>query len=182
MCEPTTLAIIAGGSALLGGMQQRAAIKASNKAKSSQFQMTTQAMKTGYADEMGQMAQRTTQELEATEQQRRSLDSKLSDYIATKYSGASDITGNSLMALAQAALAKKGEADAAILRNQDLIKARYYQEGGVRGHRAWSSLMGTYQAPTPPPSMAGILIQAGASGASAYAGAKGAGIGETTVT
>lgn len=174
-----TFAVIAGGAQLAGGMQQRSAIKAANKAKASQFQMTTQAMKTGYADEMGQMAQRTTQELEATEQQRRNLQSKLSDYIATKYSGAADITGNALMALAQGAIAKKGEADAAIRRNQDLITARYYQEGGVRAHRAWSSLMGTYQAPSPVPSMAGILINAGASGMSAYAGAKGAGIGET---
>lgn len=170
------------GSSVLGGMQQRSAIRAANRAKESQFQMTTQAMKTGYADEMGQLAQRTTQELEASEQQRRNLQSKLSDYIATKYSGAADITGNALMALAQGAIAKKGEADAAIRRNQDLITARYYQEGGVRAHRAWSSLMGTYQAPTPLPSTTGILINAVASGLSAYAGAKGAGIGETAVT
>lgn len=175
-------AAAAGGAQLVGGMQQRSAISAANRAKETRFQMTTQAAKTGFADEMGQLAQRTTQELEASEQQRRGLESKLSDYIATKYSGSSDIAGNSLMALAQSALAKKGEADAAILRNQDMLNSRYYQEGGVRGHRAWSNLMGTYQPPMALPSMAGIFIQAGASALSAYAGAKGAGIGETAVT
>ena len=144
--------------------------------------MTTQAMKTGYADEMGQLGQRTTQELEASEQQRRGLEAKLADYIATKYSGSADITGNSLMALTQSAMAKKGEADAVILRNQDMLQGRYYQEGGVRGYRAWSNLMGTYQPPTPLPSMAGILIQAAGAGLSAYAGAKAGGIGETAVT
>tara|TARA_R100000808_G_scaffold134_1_gene985 strand:+ start:10091 stop:10639 length:549 start_codon:yes stop_codon:yes gene_type:complete len=176
------MAIMAAGSSMYGGMQQRSAIKAANRAQEMAFTQNVQATKQGFADEMGQLAQRTTQELEAAEQQSRKVQANLADFIGKQYSGAASVTGNALLGMAQGAFAKKGEADAAINRNKDMIEGRYYQEGGVRAQKAWSTMMGAYRPPASVPGFDSLLINAATAGFSAYATAKQAGMGETTKT
>lgn len=185
MCNPVAFAVAGAGQSLMGAMGTNSQIRAQNEANRQRFERTKEMAAGAFSTTMAQLGIQFAQKRQAAAQQLNKVSTQALE-AASAYEVTGDVRGviggTSIMAIMQQPYTKLGQVEAAQGAQKEMDSAAYWGQGTIGQQKYVQRSLGGWTPDQAEQSGLAMLVGAGMAGASAFLGAKAAGIGETTRT